>query len=223
MMVLGGLYGVQWFWLEVARAQTEEAGPATQTGDHAWEMLDRRPGQGEWCVVGDVSVHGPDIAEIRYKGRTFHVTASLVDRFASDPDRYFGELQARSALFDEQTYDEEFGLGWLAFGLYVLVGLIFGAMSGYLALQKARKPFNWFLAGLFGNVFAFSALAFARPGQVDYPSGVPRGFGKIPSTHQPVACDRCGTPNHPAARVCIACGASMTPTVRSESGRDKET
>jgi len=180
--------------------------------------LDRRPGEGERCIVCRQLIHGDEIVEIRYKGRSFFVAAMMLEDLHSDPDLYFQELQARSALFDERSMEgRAMSQGWLYFGLYVLIGLVFSALCGYLAVSHGLAPVPWFFAGLLGNVAALIVL-LATPrgaGAAD----VPAGFAKVPTTHHPLPCPRCGAPNHPAAAACSGCGAGLAPAVEPETVR----
>ena len=107
--------------------------------------------------------------------------------------------------------------GWLYFGIYVLFGLVFSAVCGYLAVGRGLAPLPWFFAGLAGNVAALAVL-LATPrgaGAAD----VPAGLAKVPTTHRPLPCPRCGAPNHPAAAACAGCGATLAPAVEPETVR----
>lgn len=184
-----------------------------QSPDHdaGWQTLEQRGGQGEQCLVCRKAIHEEDVVEIRYKGRTFHVAASMLDVFEQSPDEYFQALQARSALFDERAHEgNRASWGWVALGCYALLGLIFAAVCGYLAIRRHHAPLPWFFAGLVGNVAALVLLLVAPPGNpANYPV----------SSHGPVACPACGAANHPAARACGRCQTSLTPQVASETAR----
>ncbi len=183
--------------------------------------LDRRPGEGEQCIVCGVATYGLEIVEIRYKGRSFHVAAKMLDEFEGDPDAYFQKLQARSALFDERSMDgRRRSGGWLYFGVYVLVGLIFAALCGYLAVSRSLAPLPWFVAGLAGNVAALAVLLVTPRGDpATLPAGVPAGLAKVPVTRAPEACASCGAANHPAARACGGCGVALAPAFEAETAR----
>lgn len=186
-----------------------------------WTVLDEHPGSGEQCLVCGRRIYGEDVVELRYKGRTFHVAEPMLGDFEEEPERYFRKLQPRAALFDEeQVRDRPLASGWLLFGLYVLAGLLCGALAAYLAVGHGRRPLPWFFAGLALNVLAPAALAALPRGDLSaLPAGVPPGLAKVPTTRAPAACPVCGSPNHPAARRCSACGAALAPGAEPETAR----
>jgi hypothetical protein len=183
--------------------------------------LDRRPGKGEQCLVCGAAIEGLEIVEVRYKGRTFHVAAKMLGEFDADPDAYFQKLQARSALFDERSMEgRHASRGWLYAGAYVLIGLVFAALCGYLAISRTLAPLPWFFAGLAGNVAALAVLLAAPRGDpAAAPAGVPAGLAKVPATHASVPCPSCGASNHPAASACSGCGAALAPAFEPETAR----
>lgn len=183
-----------------------------------WEILERHPGEGEQCLVCSQAIDGEMALVIRYKGRIFHVKESMLDELRRDPDGYFRKLQARSGLFDEEAIGAEPPrTGWLAAGVYVVIGLVCGAVCAGMALARSRRTLPWFFAGLFGNVLAVVAVAVAGPAG-DGARVLPSGLAKIPSTRAPVPCPGCGAENHPAAEACTSCGASLVPAVAPEGG-----
>jgi hypothetical protein len=93
--------------------------------------------------------------------------------------------------------------------------LVFGALCASRALNHALKPWQWFLAGFFLNLFGFLALV-TRPAGDGRMAGLPRGLVKVPTTSSPRACPRCGAMNHPSATSCIECGNKIEPLVISE-------
>lgn len=198
------------------------AGPTASTAPPApWQVLDEHPGRGEQCLVCGQRIFEIPVVEVRYKGRRFHVAGPMLPEFQADPDLYFEKLQARSALFDERAVaPREMSGGWLGLGVYVLIGLVFAAACGYLAVARARAPLPWFFAGLIGNVIALAALVATPRGDASrLPAGVPPGLAKVPTTRSPVACPACGTANHPAAAACGECGGRLEPAVESETAR----
>ena len=203
-----------------AAGAAETAAPSAPS----WQELGRRPGEGEQCLVCSQAIEGETSVEIRYKGRVFHVKESMLDAFRADPDAYFRKLQARSGLFDEAATDgPPMHSGWLYFGVYVAVGLLFGALCASLALGRGRRPLPWLLAGLVGNVVALAVLAMSPAAAAADGSGVPEperglGFlGRIATTRAPRDCPRCGASNHPAATACSACGAALEALVPAET------
>jgi len=198
------------------------AGEVPAAGPEEWTTLDRRPGEGEQCLVCGRRVHGDEVVEVRYKGRTFFVSAAMFGLFEEDPEQYFCTLQARAGLFDEAgVAARPMASGWLVFGLYVLVGLIFAAGCGYLAVARAHRPLPWFFAGLLGNVAALVVLLATPRGDAAAmsPFGVPPGLAKVPTTRSPQPCPRCGGTNHPAATACSGCAAPLEPGIEPETAR----
>lgn len=194
-----------------------ESDAASSGGEAPVTELGRHPGRGEQCLVCRQAIHGHEVVEVRYKGRTFHVAAMMLEEFEADPEAYFQELQARSALFDERAMEgRRTSKGWLWLGLWVLAGLACSALCGYLAVSRGLPPRTWFLAGLVVNVAAVAALLAAPRGDA---ADVPAGLAKVPTTHGPLPCPRCGAPNHPAAAACSACGARLSPAFEPETAR----
>lgn len=203
-------------------ATTQETIQQTTPGEETpWTVLDQHPGRGEQCLVCGQRIFGLDVLELRYKGRTFHVAEPMMADFQAEPERYFRKLQPRAALFDEeQVRQRPLASGWLVLGLYVLAGLLVGALTAYLAVGRARRPLAWFFGGLAGNVVALAALlALPRGDASALPAGVPPGLAKVPTTRSPVTCPACGGSNHPAAARCSTCGAALTPTAEAETAR----
>lgn len=202
-------------------AETAEAPPAAEQG---WQELARRPGEGEQCLVCRQPIEGETAVQIRYKGRVFYVKESMLDEFRADPDVYFRKLQARSGLFDEAAMEgPPMHRGWLWAGIYVAVGLVFGALCASLALGRGRRPLPWLVAGLLGNVVALAVLLARNPssgGATETGGAGSLGpLGRIATTRAPRECPRCGAPNHPAAGACSSCGAALEPLARSEAER----
>jgi len=205
--------------LAAAAASAGEPQAREQAGADAWRVLNRHPGRGEQCLVCGHAIHGLEVVEIRHQGRTFHVAGPMLGELMEDPDRYFASLQARSALFDEAAVrDRPIAAGWLLFGVYIVAGLLFGALAAYVAVARARRPLPWFFAGLAGNAVALAVLlATGRGDPSAFPAGVPHGFAKVPATRAPLPCPGCGRLNHPAARRCPACGSPLSPTIEAET------
>ena len=194
--------------------------PLSGQEEQRWVVIEERPGAGEQCLVCRQAVHGESVAEVRYKGRTFHVKEAMLEAFAASPDDYFRELEVRGALFDERSLGGALAGGWLWLGIYVLAGLVFGALCGFLAVSKALPPVPWFFAGLAGNVVALGVLLIRPPGDVGaLPSGIPPGLAKVPVTRTPLPCPTCGAPNHPSAFRCSGCNAALSPSVAAETSK----
>jgi hypothetical protein len=205
--------------LPAAGAAAAQSAPVAADAD--WQKLDQRPAHGEQCIVCRQPVYEGDIVELRYKGRSFYVAAGMLGDFEAAPEEYFATLEARAALFDERAVVERsMSRGWLYLGLYVLAGLLCGALAAYLAVSRGLPGLPWFFAGLVGNVVGVLAVLVQRARvSPQLATGVPRGFAKVPTTRSPVACPHCGQATHPAGRRCSHCGAELTPVVEAETAR----
>ena len=192
------------------------AAQETDSAQEAWEVLEERPAAGEQCLVCRQLIDYGDIVEIRYKGRVFHVSAGMVDDFKADPDRYFYVMQARSGLFDEASVETPaMSMGWLGFGIYVLLGLVFGAATAYAALNRGLPARKWFVAGMLVNVVALVVLLVSKREAERHE----RGLSKIPTTPSPLACANCRGTNHPLASECSSCGHALRPSGEPETAR----
>ena len=196
-------------------AQARDASPSSDAG---WEILARHPGDGEQCLVCKQPIEGEPAVEIRYKGRVFHVKESMMDDFRADPEAYFRSMQARSGLFDEAAMPERpMRTGWLAFGVYLVIGLLFGAICGSVAMGRSRPALPWFFAGLAGNVIALGVLLLTTSAEEG--GAAPVGLRKVPRTRAPRPCPHCGATNHPSARACSSCGGALEPKAPAETER----
>ena len=177
-----------------------------------------KPRAGETCVVCDKTVGATDrVYEVQ--GQRVPVHAGVCEAaFGGDPERFLARLKPRGAFLGaEPNLGPNFSLGWFAFATYVLVGLVFGAFCAYRAVNHALKPWPWFLAGFFLNLFGFLALVTRPAGDSSKaPAGLPRGLVKVPTTYSPRVCPRCGAMNHPSAASCAGCGNKIEPLVSSE-------
>jgi hypothetical protein len=153
-----------------------------------------------------------------HAGRTVHVHAGdCRSRWEADPDAHFAALQARGALFDERSVaPDRLASGWLVGGVVVLLALISAAGAAYLAVGRGLPARRWFLAGLLAPI-AGPVLAATRPRRPEAPTVT--GLAKIPLTAAPSGCPGCGAANHPTARRCLCCGASLANSERSETER----
>jgi hypothetical protein len=108
---------------------------------------------------------------------------------------------------------------WFWAGLYVVAGLVFGALAAHRALRTGNRALAWFGIGF---IFTFPGYLYllTRPKkEMEAPAGVPRGLHKIAATHEPEPCPACGAMNHPAAAHCISCGGKLAPRMLSEAQR----
>ena len=166
---------------------------------------------------------GDSDTSVQHKGRTVYLHAGKCEAHwrdhPEDQDKFFARLQARGALFDENALEASaVNWGWLIFGLYVLLGLVFGALCAYLAVAWGHGPIPWFFFGLFLNVLALiGILARAKGDITGLPAGIPAGLRKVPTTRAPSYCDGCGAENHPSAVKCGACGGELRPSAAAET------
>jgi hypothetical protein len=175
----------------------------------------------ETCIVCDKTVAATDrVYEVEGQRVPVH-TGACDNAFRRAPGHFLARLKPRGAFLGaEPNLGPNFSLGWFAFGIYVLLGLVFGAFCAYRAVNHALGPWPWFLAGFFLNVFAFLALVTRPAGDSSMaPAGLPPGFVKVPTTYSPRVCPRCGEMNHPSATSCVGCGNKIEPVVTSEVAR----
>ena len=177
------------------------------------------PRAGETCVVCDKAVAATDrVYEVEGQRVPVHMGA-CDNAFRRAPGHFLARLKPRGAFLGaEPNLGPNFSLGWFAFGIYVLLGLVFGAFCAYRAVNHSLKPWPWFLAGFFLNVFGFLALV-TRPAGDRSMAGLPPGLVKVPTTYSPRVCPRCGEMNHPSATSCVGCGNKIEPLVTSEVAR----
>lgn len=177
---------------------------------------------GEKCVVCGGTLTEKDIALI-VKGRRVPLDRQDVAEFMNNQEKYFATLQPRGALFAEAAEAPEgtalggVTSGWFLAGAYVLVALVFGAMSSYAAIGKGLAPIPCFIIGfcftLFGYIYVLTRRRMVTDGDI------PAGLVKVPATRSPLLCGKCSTPNHPSARTCIGCGVRLEPKLESEAAR----
>jgi hypothetical protein len=177
------------------------------------------PRAGETCVVCDKAIGATDrVYEVEGQRAPVHVGA-CDKAFRRNPGHFLARLKPRGAFLGaEPNPGPNISWGWFAFGIYVFLGLVFGAFCAYRAVNHALKPWPWFLAGFFLNLFGFLALV-TRPAGDSSMAGLPPGLVKVPTTYSPRACPRCGAMNHPSATSCAECGNKIDPLVTSEVTR----
>jgi hypothetical protein len=177
------------------------------------------PRAGETCVVCDKAVAATDrVYEVEGQRVPVHV-GSCDNAFRRNPEHFLARLKPRGAFLGaEPNLAPHISWGWFAFGVYVLLGLVSGAFCASRAVNHALKPWPWFLAGFFLNLFGFLALVTRRAGESSR-AGLPPGLVKVPATYSPRACPRCGATNHPSATSCVRCGNKIEPLVTSEVTR----
>jgi len=108
---------------------------------------------------------------------------------------------------------------WFWAGLYVVAGLVFGALAAHRALQTGNRALTWFGVGFVFTLPGYLYLLTRPKQKMDAPAGVPPGLRRIAATSSPEPCPGCGAMNHPAAAQCIGCGGKLTPRFVSEAQR----
>jgi hypothetical protein len=182
-----------------------------------------RPKPGDYCTVGKVPLDTSKDVALVVRGRRVPLHHTMVDSFLRTQEKYFSQQQPKGALFQEELSAPAgaalggISSGWFLFGLYVLVALVFGGMSGYTAVSKGLKPIPHFCIGFFlsalGYLYVLTRPAVAKKGEI------PAGLVKVPTTNSPVPCATCGYNNHPSAKQCAGCGSHLQPLMASEVAR----
>jgi len=205
---------------------------ATETRTTGQEGSEMAPGKdreavtassvpGELCLVCRQPVGTGDVAVI-HRGRRvpLHADACMA-AWNAGADSIFTSLQPRGALFQEPSNrPSALASGWFLFGIYIVTGLILGAVCGYVAVARGLSPLLWFFAGLVLNLIALGVLLTrTRADTSRLPAGIPSGLVKVPTTRDPVPCLSCSAENHPAANRCAACGATLLPSADSDLQR----
>ena len=192
-----------------ARAAQEE--PIRLPGDPA-----------ELPSVMHCPVQGHEVTDrsrvVEWRGRRYFLgTDACVEKFMEDPETFARTIEPRAALFRSQSPSEmSYGPGFLLASLLIVLGLVSGGASSYVAVQKGHPPVPWFLAGLFLNVVALAAIATRDARSLRFTK---EGLTKMPQTHAPNACPSCARDNHPLAESCAGCGAELSPDTTSEAAR----
>ena len=176
-----------------------------------YPRVEVRPG--DHCTVSGEPL-GPGDVCLLVDGRRVPLKKEAVDIFLNNQEKYFSKLQPKSALFTESMGNsKKLSIKWFIFGIYILVGLFFAALTSHAAVGKGLKPIPWFFTGLFFNAFGYLAVLMKKSEDVN---NVPGGFTKVPLTSAPAVCPGCGYENHPTAKKCSGCGTGLTPQDRSE-------
>lgn len=174
---------------------------------------------GETCAQCNRPVGAADVA-YRVRGQRVALHAREVEsNLRAQLERLVAQLQPRGAFIGGAG--EKIGLSsiWFYAGVYVLLGLIFGAIAAHRALNLGHSAMSWFLVGFLLTLPGYLYLLTRPKREVQAPSGIPAGLRKIAATYAPEACAACGAENHPSAEQCAGCGAKLAPQVVSEVTR----
>ncbi len=215
-----GIAGGQSPQEHASRPQQAEAGDQSQQVPEALltngtvERVPPKPG--EVCTVCDKRVESSDLVYM-VDGQRVPVHAGDCDTvLRARPQKWLARVKPKGGAF--LGTDVHLGLtnAWLYAGLYVLVGLIFAALSAQRALRAGYSPLTALMLGLAFNVLGY-LFVLARPKRVvEMPAGVPGGLHKIPTTYEPQPCPACGGENHPSATRCLSCGSPLAARIGSE-------
>jgi len=150
-------------------------------------------------------------------GRQVILHLECARKFDEDPWAYARRIVPLAGLFTEDLESAPPPVrGWLYISLYILAGLLFGGVCGYLAVDRGRSGKAWFALGLVGTAAALAAL-LSMP-RVEAPFHA-KGLAKVPTTREPRPCPACGHLDHPSSDRCLGCGGRLTPVVDSEVTR----
>ncbi|MGI9534260.1 MAG: zinc ribbon domain-containing protein [Thermodesulfobacteriota bacterium] len=168
---------------------------------------------GDHCTVSGERL-GPDDVALLVDGRRVPLKKDAVEIFLNNQQKYFSRLQPKSALFTEDMgKPNSLSMGWFLFGIYILIGLIFAALTSHTAVGKGLKPIPWFFIGLLFNALGYLAVITRKSEATGI---IPEGFVKVPLTSAPSICPNCGYENHPSAKNCSSCGTGLNPQTTSE-------
>jgi hypothetical protein len=199
---------------------TRDSGLPKEFALHDGTRVERTtPKPGDICISCNHPV-GDNDAVFLIRGHRLPIHLSEIQ---SDLDgqlsQFLARLEPQSALFQVSERNPARSMLWLLAGSYVLMALIFAALSSQRALMKGYSPSLWLALGLVFHVFAYVTLLLLPGRTVEAPAGVPKGLKKIAATHQPVACPGCGELNHPSATKCVGCGGTLVARISSEVSR----
>jgi hypothetical protein len=133
--------------------------------------------------------------------------------------RLVAAIQPRGAFLGAGAEGAGISQFWFFAGLYVLAGLVFGALAAHRALNSGYGAVRWFFVGFLLTLPGYLYLLTRPKREVAAPAGVPPGLKKIAATYSPVACVACGTENHPSAAECSGCKKKLEPRIASEVAR----
>jgi len=164
--------------------------------------------ENERCVITGFILRPDKDIVLQMKGeRRIPLKRGAIKLFLENPGKYFYQHMPKGALFTEElSKTEPLSLFWLYFGIYIFIGLIFGALSAQKAVEKGFPVKFWFATGLLLNILAFCAVMAKK--EAEHPD-IPKGLHKIHHTVTPISCPECGYENHPSEKRCVDCGHSL--------------
>ncbi len=172
---------------------------------------------GDHCTVSGKPLDPKKDICLLISGRRVPLKKEALKIFLENPEKYFARVQPKGALFTEEMKTSgQLALGWFFLGLYVMLGLIFAALTAHTAVTKGISPTPWFFAGLLANAFGYLILLTKKS---KGGAGIPKGLRKVPTTMQPIICSECGNENHPSAKRCLGCGRPLLSQSESEVDR----
>jgi hypothetical protein len=178
-----------------------------------------KPKPGEYCSICYERIQASDLVYVVWGQRVGVHAGSEDEDFRADPKKWIAHLRPEGAFLGAEgalERSQQLSSVWFAFGLYVLLGLIFGALCAQRAFHSGHPPGLWFAMGMAFNVLAYIALAMKPKKELTSVAGIPAGLRKIATTREPVPCPACRATNHPSAAKCLECGAALQPQTSSE-------
>jgi hypothetical protein len=168
------------------------------------------------CIVCNAPIGREDFV-FRVNGQRVAVhRVKCYGTLLGHPYRFLGILQPHGAFLGAGAEEQSVSFAWFLVGLYILSGLVFGALGAHLALHRGRSAVAWFGLGLALNGFGYLMLHLCSSKQREGVVSALLGLQKVPATSNPKRCSKCGKTNHPAAEQCSGCGAKLQPAVESE-------
>ena len=203
-----------------AREENSAPRPPSQVVLNGKTVAKRVPAKaGEICLVCGRAISTDDVVyQVNGQRVPLHVDEVRSD-LGAQLKQLVAQLEPRGAFLGAEQDQPPLEKVWFLIGLYVLIGLIFGALSAHRAFDSGHRPLVWFFAGLLLNLVGYLVLLSFGKRTVVAPAGVPGGLHKIPVTYTPQPCPGCGSLNHPSASRCMGCGRKLEPTVASEVTR----
>jgi YHS domain-containing protein len=135
---------------------------------------------------------------VTWQGRRYYMDSNAcLQRFMSDPETFAKWIEPRAGLVSAPRTDRPSYSPWVLYvSLLIVAGLVSGAVTSYVAVQKGLGGLTWFALGFVLNVVAIVMVFFCRRRETLFQT---KGLCKTPQTHAPIPCPSCGNANHPSA------------------------